>query len=506
VSMSYDSTVSRRRILISLGVFTGFSAAISLLSACGGGAPATDAQPTTASAKPAATPPAASAAAQPTTAAAAVAAPTTAAVTAAQPAPAAKAGAKTEITVWDWHAPRVELMWNKWFPIYTKDHPDVTFKVTTVPYAEFWKKLIPAIGAKQAPDMNYFHGAQQEAMVNAGLLAPLPPITFPQSELEQKFPNAPAVYGPEGKPYWIPTGVMSGGIYYNKKMWSDAGLAEKDLPDTWDKLVDVAKKLTKKDAGGRVEVAGFDPNGAIESTAGYLTYQQGYWNYSEDYKHVYIDTPEFRRSIQYFLDLYDQHKVVSKDFLVWNDAFTSQKAAMVFGWSWFTGSLNTAKVAFDWGVSRSPSWNGDFKPAVGPGSLDPQSLVVPATTAKEKQSICFDVIKALYYNQDFLVDNALTLGSPPSNPATQENPKVKADATINALLPQTPYVITTIGGPPLLADAYKNIYEGIFKSGMSVDEGFKKAQQQADQIMSQGDWKINERSYQNASLMKFRTK
>jgi len=63
----------------------------------------------------------------------------------------------------------------------------------------------------------------------------------------------------QGKTYAIPNGTDDRVLYYNKKMFRDAGLDPNKPPQTWEELIDDAKKLTKKNDTGGFEHLGFIP-------------------------------------------------------------------------------------------------------------------------------------------------------------------------------------------------------------------------------------------------------
>ena len=45
----------------------------------------------------------------------------------------------------------------------------------------------------------------------------------------------------------VPMGYAPTAVWYNTDMWESAGLTDADYPQTWDELLEVAKKLTKSD-------------------------------------------------------------------------------------------------------------------------------------------------------------------------------------------------------------------------------------------------------------------
>jgi multiple sugar transport system substrate-binding protein len=405
------------------------------------------------------------------------------------------------LEVWDWHTPRID-MWNRWYPQYRDLYPNVEFNVTQVPFAEYEKKLPASIPAGQGPDMFFLKWSFHPTLVAGGMVAPYPEELFPRQVVADWFEGFPMNAGPEGKVYWLPVGVMSGGIFRNMDLWEEAGLTDDDIPETWDEVVEVAKLLTKFDSAGRMTQSGLDINGAIPSIINYLIYQQGAWMFNESYTRPLYDRDETRKALQYFLDLYDVHQVCDRNFLPWMEAFGTGSAGMVFAWSWYSGYLNVNSPDIPYMVSRCPTWTGDFEPAVGPGALDPESFAVPVTTPTNRMQVAFDAIQWLFSQDEFLVEHIMTAGSPPGAKQIQQHEKILENQTIRALLPQTPYVLTVLGGPPLLGDIERQyLYEGVFQAGMSIDDALQQAQSEGERIMQSGEWTINEREYNHASLM-----
>ena len=70
------------------------------------------------------------------------------------------------------------------------------------------------------------------------------------SDLE---PNVLAYYTVDGKQWSMPFNTSNPMLYYNKDMFKAAGLDPDKPPRTWAEVEEYAKKLTKKDASGKVD-------------------------------------------------------------------------------------------------------------------------------------------------------------------------------------------------------------------------------------------------------------
>ena len=90
----------------------------------------------------------------------------------------------------------------------------------------------------------------------AKLLQPLPQGTFDTATIDHEF--FPFVQGMKvnGQDYALPTAVRSLALFWNRKVFKDAGLDPDKPPATLDELVDIARKTTKRDASGNLLTAG----------------------------------------------------------------------------------------------------------------------------------------------------------------------------------------------------------------------------------------------------------
>jgi multiple sugar transport system substrate-binding protein len=421
-------------------------------------------------------------------------------------------GEPITISYWDWHTPRVEMM-QRWFPKYSQVYPNVDFEVSQVPFSDYWTKLKAAIPAGEAPDCVYFHQGYGnfETFVWGGLLEPFPEELFPPTAMKETFTSLPAWLGPGGRIYWIPSGAMSGGIFYNKDMFEEAGLTGDDIPVTWAELREFAKELTTYDSAGRVDVSGFDINGYEMSTYGFIWRNQGTWLWDEGYNYPCYAQQPIIDALQWMVDIKEQDKIVDPDFLGWMDAFGSEKAYMVFGWSWFSGWLNVNQPQVNYGVRRTPTLSGEFSPCAGGGSADPQSIVVPVTGEPERKMAAFDLIAWLYSNPEFLIDNSLTLGSPPTTPQIADHPLLMGNETVQALTPQSEWLIFGGGGAPTSGDIInKWLRDGIYGTGMDVKEAIFACQEELNRATDEfresvgiENFRVFERQYIHADLMEF---
>lgn len=493
-----------------------------LLAACGSPSPtptAAPAAPAPTQAPSAAPTKPAEAAAAPTKPAAAAAAPTAASAAPAAPTAAPKAPAATaktglqyqatsfnknpiKLTIWDQSDAR-KIIFEKWFPKYTEKYPNVTVELTQVPDRR--NKLVTAIPAKQGPDLFFIHGDWTDALVDSGLTAPLPDKLFPKNVLEETFLGMKAIMGSTEKYYWLPTGIMSAGLYYNKEILDKEGIKESEVPKTHVELMKLAQQLTVKDKSGRIERAGFNTNGWTQYAFRSMYYQKGSWLYTEDYKRAIYDTDENEEILRFLADVYDKYQVSSRDFLGTGESMGTGKAAMIYNTAWMSNTLRLNYPKIQWGILPERTWSGKQLPAAGGGAYDPQSLAVPANTPGDRMEVAFDLMLFLYSNGDFLVDNVDMGGTAPNVAALVDHPTLKKNPTVQALSVQAPYEVIEFGGPDEVESLRgTHIIDAVFKKGLSIPDALKQAQAEADRIMRRTKARITERmSYPYPDRMHF---
>ncbi len=148
-------------------------------------------------------------------------------------------------------------------------------------------------------------------------------------------------------------------MYYNKKIFKDAGVPYPKAPWTWDDYVATAKKLTSKEKGiyGSYFVLDWE----------YYFYmiarQRGISGYKADGSSNY-DDPGFKEALKFMYDLGETYKVqpTFKEYrankYTWDTWAATGKFGMICIGSWFTGLLTdpvTYPRDWDWGIVETPA-------------------------------------------------------------------------------------------------------------------------------------------------------
>jgi raffinose/stachyose/melibiose transport system substrate-binding protein len=121
---------------------------------------------------------------------------------------------------------------------YMKDHPNVTIKLTVLEN-EAYKAKLAATAPADYPDLfQSWGGGGMAAQAQAGLLKD---ITSDVADIKDTInPGALGIYALDGKQYGLPWDMGMMGVWYNKDLFSKAGISAP--PATWDDfLADVTK-------------------------------------------------------------------------------------------------------------------------------------------------------------------------------------------------------------------------------------------------------------------------
>ena len=120
----------------------------------------------------------------------------------------------------------------------------VEFEIT--PWAQYWTKLETAVTGQNAPDVFWMNIPRITDYIDNGVVEPLSDVSFDKEKIPVQYLDA---YSREGELYGVPKDFDSSALWYNKKLFDEAGVAYPDETWTWDTWKAAAKKLTNADKG-----------------------------------------------------------------------------------------------------------------------------------------------------------------------------------------------------------------------------------------------------------------
>jgi multiple sugar transport system substrate-binding protein len=194
--------------------------------------------------------------------------------------------------------------------------------------------------------------------VSAGFLMPLDDM------LRKAGYDANAVFGKflrrhDGRLLYLPYEQSIHAVYYNKKIFKEAGVPYPKAPWTWDDYVATAKRLTSRDKGVYGSYFVLDWEYYFYMTAR----QRGIPGYKQDGSSNYDDAG-FKDALKFMYDLGETYKVqpTFKEYkankYTWDTWAATGKFGMICIGSWFTGLLTDAVTYprdWDWGIVETPA-------------------------------------------------------------------------------------------------------------------------------------------------------
>ena len=266
-----------------------------------------------------------------------------------------------EIEYWQYtFAERVDAM-DQLIAKFEAANPDITVKHTTFPYAQYQAKVAAAVPAGQGPDVVQLYYGWLRDYMKAGLLAPLPADVFDPAAIDKEFFPIVQSMKVDGAYYGLPTAVRTMAMFYNKKLFSEAGLDPANPPKTYEEVVAATKAIAKRDAGGNLLVAGITATPVSQDAHWWrevLIRQFGGKAYSDDYRTVTYNTPEGAAALRAYTSFFTDEKVTDYGFMDESQAsFAAGKAGILMDGSFRIGAVSRVE-GLEWGVAPLPTHNG----------------------------------------------------------------------------------------------------------------------------------------------------
>jgi multiple sugar transport system substrate-binding protein len=233
-----------------------------------------------------------------------------------------------------------------------------------LPWDQYWPKVDLAYASNEPIDV-YFWDVQAYGHYTQGKLKNL------QADLDKvgDFAN-PDMYPQEQMAVWkfdganmyaVPENIQSMALFYNKKLFDEAGVAYPDENTTWDDIKVIAEKL-KKVEGEEVTQWGFDVGDlAVWWGSISLAWAQGggYFDKVVEPTTFTVSSPEAVSALKWIQDIMyveklapdsETRSVVGQE----TGIFGSGKVAMYPGGTWMISS--NAELPFEWDIAPMPKW------------------------------------------------------------------------------------------------------------------------------------------------------
>jgi multiple sugar transport system substrate-binding protein len=234
-------------------------------------------------------------------------------------------------------------------------NPDIKLKFTYVPFGELVSRTLQMAAVRKPPGISAIDNPDVLRVAKAGILKDISADVAKMKVWEDIYPGPKAAVSDGGKVFGIPIGSNSLGLYYNKKMLTDAGVTAP--PKTWAELTETATKTTKSPVYGIAFSAINDEQ---------ATWQWEPFLWSNGGSLTDLGSEKAKEALELWVD-WVKKGVASKEVVNWNQEnvpsqFIGGRAATMVMGPWQLS--NVKKSGVDFGIVTIPVPKEGEKPVV----------------------------------------------------------------------------------------------------------------------------------------------
>ncbi|MFC5789312.1 ABC transporter substrate-binding protein [Agromyces tardus] len=338
----------------------------------------------------------------------------------------------------------------------------ITVKTNIMPWDTLYQKVLTAVAGKNGPDIVAMSASRLPQYASEGLFQPVDDY-YENADYESDAltPAAAEASVFDGKNYGVPVNLATMLMYYNKDLFTAAGLDPEAPPKTWDEFAAMVPKLTvDEDGDGKPEQYAI----ALADHETVPMYPTFLWNtgggiVDEDGEKSLLDTPETLEALNFWVDLV-REKNASPVGLAGADAdklFQTGKAAIEIVGPWMTTGFDEAGLNY----GLAPAFAG---PTDSVTLADVVSMSVPANADATTKEAAYEFFA--YWNSK---EGQITWANGSGFPPTRSD--VAADIT------ESPY--PAIFGASDVTSNARVLMPGVAAGGTIMENVFTPALQKA---------------------------
>lgn len=234
-------------------------------------------------------------------------------------------------------------------------NPDISVEaIYSGNYDDTRVRALSALASGEPAQLAVMFSIDAYDLIEQGLIVPFESIEGVSQEwLDSFYPALMANSRIEGQTWGIPFQRSTIVAYYNRDMFSEAGLDPDAPPSSWEELVSMGQALTDEDTWGLMIPSTGYPYWMFQA----LAIQNGEELMSGDGLTTYFDDPEVVEALDFWLSLSTEHGIMPTGTVEWGtlrQAFLEGQTAMMWH---STGNLTAVRNAatFDFGVAELPA-------------------------------------------------------------------------------------------------------------------------------------------------------
>lgn len=269
------------------------------------------------------------------------------------------------LTIWETYNDEERPVFKEIVARFEETHPGIAVDVIPLPFAGAEPKIVTALTTRTEPDIARVDVSFLAKLAHKNALLPLADRVSDEF-LAELVPVALASCRYRGQLWGIPDQTNGLCLFYNKKLFREAGLDPDAPPRTWDELIEYGKLLTDRDEG----VFGLGLSNSLWWSLPFF-YTHGATFLSEDGKRCLLNSPEGVEAFTLKVDLYGKHGIEGGAWraggIVHDLGFQNGRYAMILNGPWAVESLK--RTGIDFGVGLIPEGPAGTHTNVGGNDL-----------------------------------------------------------------------------------------------------------------------------------------
>jgi multiple sugar transport system substrate-binding protein len=247
-----------------------------------------------------------------------------------------------ELVHWSWLAASDGEVWQKMIDAFNEAHKGkgVQIRMELIPEEQYVTKVLAAVATGQAPDFGWGTAGKGAQLARDEVVVPLDDVAAQVgldladfSEASIKAARYPKY---DNKMFMVPMDLMSLQPEINLDHVAEAGLDPENPPKDGAQLLEWAAAMTKRD-GDTVTRSGIMMTGSgVQPTVtwGIVAEQMGFQRASDDLKTACVNPEAGKAAMQWVLDLFDKHKVSTRDVTDRYKAFGTGQGGIFWTGPW----------------------------------------------------------------------------------------------------------------------------------------------------------------------------
>lgn len=350
---------------------------------------------------------------------------------------------------------------------------NITVKMDIMAWANLNEKLPTAISTKTAPEFVLLNYGDFASYVKNGAVQPIDDFWDYEGVDKSDFSETAVDLGiVDDQQYYIPMQVQGMFLYWNKDLFTAAGLDPETPPATWDEVAEFAPLLA--DAGNNVSGFAIPTDGnpilynwILNSGGDISNLEEGF---ASD------ETLQVLETIQTMI--YDEkagpQNIGGAEV---DNLLMAGQLAMEMNGPWLNTGLQKNEI--NYGVTTLPPGLDGSKSAI----LDGVGFAIPTSTDDSKKDAIYEFVK--YWNSTEIGKKwSMENGFPAYLTSVAEDPEVKADPIVSELTKQIEYAKPFMPGSAEIPEINNNVIKPLIESLLAGED--------PETLMNEADKQIKE--------------